>query len=197
MGPVPRNNNPRAERTRLALQGSLVDLARERGFNRLSVEEIARRAMVNRATFYRYFGDKYYLAREVFRSALRRMERNWSISRAGEDAGATSHRPVFSPWAGLFEHLASNAALYGDLLRGKGSPWFLDRMREDVAEVVRGGRAGGETPESEEMAQWLFSSAIVGIAYFWLRGGMKHRDTDFTDWFSRIASYIRLDGRGT
>jgi AcrR family transcriptional regulator len=39
-----------------------IELAAERGFDAITVGDIARRAGVNRATFYRHYQDKYDLA---------------------------------------------------------------------------------------------------------------------------------------
>jgi AcrR family transcriptional regulator len=54
--------DPRVRRTHELLQEALIELAAERGFDAITVGDIARRAGVNRATFYRHYQDKYDLA---------------------------------------------------------------------------------------------------------------------------------------
>ena len=53
-----RSEDLRVRRTRKLLWEALVDLTEERGFNNFSVTDLCKRAMVNRATFYRYYEDK-------------------------------------------------------------------------------------------------------------------------------------------
>src|SRR5258707_14086832 len=53
--------DPRIRRTRQALQGALRTLMQARGFEELSVQEIADAATVNRATFYDHYTDKFAL----------------------------------------------------------------------------------------------------------------------------------------
>src|SRR5258708_33619010 len=67
--------DPRVKRTRKLLQDALLELLTEKSFDAITVQDIAERSTINRATFYTHFGDKYALfasyAREWFRKALR------------------------------------------------------------------------------------------------------------------------------
>src|SRR6266545_2878599 len=51
----------RVRRTRKLLTQALIELTIEKGFAALTVQDIADRAMVNRATFYRHYLDKHDL----------------------------------------------------------------------------------------------------------------------------------------
>ena len=60
----------RVRRTRKLLGEALVSLVGEKGYDAVSVAEIAERAMVNRATFYLHYEDKYDLLLEVIGATL-------------------------------------------------------------------------------------------------------------------------------
>lgn len=53
--------DPRVRRTRLLLEQAFMALIEKKGFQALTVQDIAERAGVNRATFYAHFTDKYAL----------------------------------------------------------------------------------------------------------------------------------------
>jgi AcrR family transcriptional regulator len=53
--------DPRIRRTRLLLQQALEDLLQKKDFDKISVQDIAEAATVNRATFYDHYSDKYAL----------------------------------------------------------------------------------------------------------------------------------------
>ncbi|MFK7803503.1 MAG: TetR/AcrR family transcriptional regulator [Anaerolineae bacterium] len=53
--------DPRVIRTRRDLVGSMCTLMREKPFNKISVQDITEEAIINRATFYAHFEDKYAL----------------------------------------------------------------------------------------------------------------------------------------
>lgn len=53
--------DPRVKRTRVLLEQAFMELIQEKGFQAVTVQDIAERAGVNRATFYAHFADKYAL----------------------------------------------------------------------------------------------------------------------------------------
>ena len=53
--------DPRIRRTRLLLQRSLETLLQQKDFDKISVQDIAEAATVNRATFYDHYPDKFAL----------------------------------------------------------------------------------------------------------------------------------------
>jgi AcrR family transcriptional regulator len=68
--------DPRVKRTRELLVRAFNELLEEKGHSGLTVQEIAERATINRATFYAHFRDQYelfdYVISEAFREELRR-----------------------------------------------------------------------------------------------------------------------------
>ena len=59
--PCPKTIDPRVRRTRRLLQQALENLLKTKGFEELSVQDIADAATVNRATFYDHYPDKFAL----------------------------------------------------------------------------------------------------------------------------------------
>jgi len=66
--------DPRVRRTRQLLEQAFLAVAAEKGFQAVSVQDIAEKAGVNRATFYDHFTDKYelldYSVRQSFRQEI-------------------------------------------------------------------------------------------------------------------------------
>jgi AcrR family transcriptional regulator len=59
----------RIRRTHKFLQEAMIELITEKGFDAVTVGDIAERAMINRATFYRHYQDKYDLVAAIFEEA--------------------------------------------------------------------------------------------------------------------------------
>jgi AcrR family transcriptional regulator len=66
-----RQLDPRVVRTRRLLEHAFADVLREKGFQAATVQDITRRAGVNRATFYAHFADKYALLDHTIREGFR------------------------------------------------------------------------------------------------------------------------------
>jgi AcrR family transcriptional regulator len=57
VGDVGKREDPRVKRTRGLIVRSFNELVAEKGHTGLTVQEIAERATINRATFYAHFAD--------------------------------------------------------------------------------------------------------------------------------------------
>lgn len=75
--PVPISDcdvrDPRMRRTRQLLQGALRELMRAKRFDEISVQDIARAATVNRATFYDHYTDKFALLEAMVAGGFHRL----------------------------------------------------------------------------------------------------------------------------
>lgn len=118
--------NLRVRRTRKLLREALVSLIEERGFDQVTVGEITGRAMVSRAAFYRNNRDKFHLVEQIFDEAMAQVQGTMD----------SDQRPPLERWVAFFEHLDAYHRMYGALLGRKGSPWFAQRMRAALPDMV-------------------------------------------------------------
>ena len=179
----------RARRTRKLLRDALLALIEERGFDAITVGEIAERAMVSRAAFYRYYRDKYDLVEQIFDEAMQTFIK---------DIGSRSHTtlrfdvqdaPVPQRWVKLFEHFAEYERLYRVLLSGKGSPWFATNMRTYMAELrkeyeqehvspVNGKRAANCHAPAGGLVPALVDALLIDTIIWWLEQGRPYPPQD-------------------
>ena len=117
--------NVRVRRTRKLLREALVDLIEEKGFDKVTVGEIAERALVSRAAFYRNYRDKYDLVEQIYDEAMSAL-----LGTVDDDT------PPPDRWAAFLDHIDTYHRFYAALLGRKGSPWFADRMRATLSAMV-------------------------------------------------------------
>jgi AcrR family transcriptional regulator len=120
-------DNLRVKRTAILLREALIALIEEQGFNSLTVGELTERAMISRAAFYRNYQDKYDLVEQIFEEAM---------SMLFAAVGEFGREHPIDVWMRFFDHIAQYDRLYRALLGKKGSPWFVQKMRARLAELI-------------------------------------------------------------
>jgi AcrR family transcriptional regulator len=126
----------RVRRTRKLLQDALIELTIERGFSAVTVRDIAERAMVNRATFYRHYQDKYDLLNKYMDDLYAMLD--------SPDEPATRIDAPEKPPAGLvrmLEHVQAHADFYRAMLGKRGDPEFAHRIRGYIEKRMRASTA--------------------------------------------------------
>jgi AcrR family transcriptional regulator len=81
----PVQEDLRVRRTRKLISDALIDLTKEKGFAAVTVRDIAERAGINRATFYRHYQDKFDLLDRYAEAVYELLDTTlvvWSLSSA-------------------------------------------------------------------------------------------------------------------
>jgi AcrR family transcriptional regulator len=157
--------DPRIRRTRLLLQQALEKLLETREFEKLSIQEIADAATVNRATFYDHYADKFALLECMvagrFNELLERRQVRF-------DGGCGS--ALKSMVLGVCDYLAEMPGLACSRQRT-----LEPHMESAVIAVVRGMLLEGlkrhppENGATREMIATTLAWAIYGAAKEWVR----------------------------
>ena len=126
--------DPRVVRTRQLLRDALVSLIEEKGFDALTVQDIADRAALNRATFYLHYQDKQDLLVKSLRDAIDELmaDIGASTDEHGQLVFDESPRPIKA----VFEHVAQHARFYRVMMSAEGVPAFIAGVRDYMAEIT-------------------------------------------------------------
>jgi AcrR family transcriptional regulator len=165
--PPVNGSDPRVKRTRQLLQDALVELMAEKRFEAITVQDIAERSTINRATFYDHFSDKYELfgrySREWFRKALQqRLPADAAFSRANLQLLVLASMEAL---AQMDDHCAPTEAL---------KPLVMSAVQEELSWVLLGWLQGAPSCANQpavrvETTAAGLSWAIFGTALDWSR----------------------------
>ncbi|HXR64801.1 MAG TPA: TetR/AcrR family transcriptional regulator, partial [Ktedonobacteraceae bacterium] len=166
----------RIRRTRHFLQEAMIELIAEKGFDAITVGDIAARAMINRATFYRHYQDKYDLVAKIFEETADYLVEH--MKPFHKDSG---HMDLENPpeiWVQVFEHIAEHARLYRAMLGKNSSPWFAARMREHIIKIMLEKEKQWRQPAEprqqidpampQELPVMQLSHVLIGTVVWWL-----------------------------
>ena len=163
------NKQPeRTAQTRARLIEAFWAAGETRGLSRVNVSDVAKRAGVNRSTFYVYFDDIPSLLHEAEGEIISEIKRRlWSQLAVPEniDSQQFTARAV-----AVFEQ-------YGDrlffLLGAYGDPNFSRRLRQEALESLPNLLPDTSALQDQEYALAFLSSAFIGVLQYWHEGGRQ------------------------
>lgn len=164
----------RIARTKAGLWAALLELIEERGYDDLSVQDITRKAKVNRTTFYRHYEDKDDLFRQgcvdLCDSIIAEMR---LVSRQELDTDL-SWLPRYV--RRLFECVDADRKVFALLCGPRSNPEFLRIMEDKVSAFMLDERLEswtclssriGDRDEAELFA-WSVTSLLIGLSRRWI-----------------------------
>ncbi len=178
-GKAEKRVDPRVRRTRGLIVRAFDELVAEKGHTGLTVQEIAERATINRATFYAHFADQYelfdYAISEAFREELRQ--------RLPDPSGLTE------------ENLKALILAACDYLAGLNTacsrtdqqfkPLIEARVQSELCKLLLGWIEASPATDSRSANAGIMASvvswAIFGAGLQWSRGGEVHSAEEFAD----------------
>jgi AcrR family transcriptional regulator len=175
----------RIARTRAGLQDALLELARERPLDEITVADIADRAGVNRSTFYQHYDDKDSLLADAIDDVL-------STAQPGlvdiqPHTAAPPERLLT-----LLRHIEHNAALYRMVLGDNGSAPVMARVRERIQAIVAEGVSKKNEPGFEGIPVEVIAAGIAGTAFgvvrAWLASDPRPSAEVAADWLWRLLA---------
>ena len=186
-----RMEDLRVRRTRQSLQNAFIELTIEKNFSSVTIADITERAMVNRATFYRHFQDKYDLLDKY-------MEDLYHLLDSPE---ATSPEAQDSPPAGLvqmMEHLQAHADFYRSMLGPQGYLPFAEKLRGYIERRIGHSLAADSSmqrPGQPPLGMILssISNAALGSIRWWLENDTPYTPLQMAKWSVQFSTvYLKF-----
>jgi AcrR family transcriptional regulator len=166
--------DPRVKRTRKLLLDAFMGVMAEKNFDEITVQDIATRATVNRATFYAHFVDKYALVDELIREGFTQMlqQRTATFASGIEEQLRHLLLATCDYWTMLDSHCKYSFRMFDSLVEAQVKAQLRERVRGAIIE--RGGPRAHSHPHLELLAT-IVSWAIYGAALEWRqrRGGQS------------------------
>ena len=182
--------DPRVVRTRQMLRDALVSLIAEKGFDALTVQDIADRATLNRATFYLHYQDKHELLISSLRDAIDELMADiGSINDPTQLVADGPQRPIKR----VFEHVAQHAPFYRVMMGAAGVPAFIAGVRGYIAEITQQWLMMLQpVPENSvvplEIVANSLSWSLLGVLIWWLEHDLPHSPDFMAEQFRMIIT---------
>jgi len=178
----------RIQRTQEAIMSALLELIGEKDFDKITINQIADRANVNRGTIYLHYLDKFDLLNKCIDINLDKLFEHC------RNANNSSHYFSKSSILLTFEYLEQNSFFYITLLKNKGVPNFGKRLQDKMIQGLREQIDRGNIKpimKKDILVQFL-ASAAVGILEWWFTHDMPYPAEEITDEFWELLQRNQL-----
>ena len=177
----------RVRRTRARLQDALMELILEKGYDRITVQDLIDRADIGRSTFYAHYETKDDLMRAGLGELTEELER--SLRDGSEES---------VPVKALFAHLDSHHALYKAMLRDRGlslvEDAVLDILNRFATEAIAADPSGRRPGVDPEVHAAYLAGSLMAFLDWWLDHDRPHSVARMDEMF-RLLSTSALPGK--
>ena len=184
--------DPRVRRTRQFLRQALWELIPEKGYEAITIQDIADRATLNRTTFYLHYRDKadllYQGIAEVFDELCSRDPLTPPIDTSLSVEG-TRNAIIHD-----FEHFAENSEFYRAMLGRHGVWGVYFQLQEYIHEITahRLEAALGRLPSGPIHTDFVLNyiaAAYIGVIRWWINYEMPYPPEEMASRLVWIYSY--------
>jgi AcrR family transcriptional regulator len=176
----------RVRRTRRIIGEAFVALILEKGYARITVQDILDRADVGRSTFYAHYRDKEGLLTAAFEDLRAELRADLAAMVPGRPMDATS------PPGALFAHAYQRRAVYRALCGRQGGDIVYRHLRHLLGDLLREhlrphlAAAGSDLPV--DVVAEFYTSAALGLLTWWVDHDFRPGPGQLGHMYQRLAA---------
>ena len=188
---TPRRGRPRSERARRAILDAAAELLLLRGLGAVSMDAVAERAGVSKATIYRWWPSKEMLALDALL--------DWAAATAPpRDTGSLRGDvlALLRPWVREIRHQPFGPVIAALLNEAQSDPKFADAYRTRFVEPRRDAMRAvfARAAERGEVPADLDVEVALDLLYGAVYHRLLHGHAKLTDRFARDVVELALNG---
>jgi AcrR family transcriptional regulator len=188
---TPRRGRPRSEKARHAILDAAAELLLLRGLGSVSMDAVAERAGVSKATIYRWWPSKEMLALDALL--------DWAASTAPpRDTGSLRGDvlALIRPWVREIRREAFGAVIAAFVNEAQADPKFADAYRTHYVEPRRDAMRAvfARAAERGEVPANLDVEVALDLIYGAVYHRLLHGHAELTDRFARNVVDLALNG---
>jgi len=161
--------------TRKALADGLIELMKNKPFDRITVKELCDYTDVNRSTFYAHYEDIYALLHAIEEETL-----EWMNQYVEKLSGMQSREDIVRSLERYFELLIKNSKYLQVLMSEQGSLAFQKKIYASTCKVL-GVESKFQEPIEENLRFHFMLHGGIGITQQWLKNGLRETPRELAE----------------
>ena len=184
-------------RTKQLLEDALIELIEEKGFDGITIRDLAAKAGLNRGTFYLHYRDKYDLMEKVQEEILHGFLQKLRQLNPFEAMEYFAKNKPYPVMVQIFQYLKNHGRILKVLLGPKGDPAFPKKMktliRDNFSKKLLDNlvNISEDVSIAKEYLPAIGTSVNFGVIEQWLENGMPHPPEEMAMVYFKIINLIR------
>lgn len=165
----------RIKKTRQSIMNAFIELLVEKGFDKITIKDIAERANINRGTVYLHYVDKFDLLEKCIELYVEML-----LNHCANSADTNLDIRAFQS---VFEYLEKNFTIYKLLLSKEGLEIFSNRLYAIIAQMVTEviGIKSENHAFSNDVTTHFLTSGFIGVLEWWINNSMPCSVQEITE----------------
>lgn len=186
----------RIDKTEKLIENTLIELLKEKSFNKISIKDLTERANINRGTFYIHYTDKYDLLEKIEDKLLEGVKnicinniKNTDIHTFLPTDTIMFHKLICN----IYKYVGDNSEIYEVLLGQNCDMSFTMKIKNFIGNFTSNQTAHNHINNNIIILKYLDDIAIsvqLSIIQKWIRTGKKESPDELASITTTIASAI-------
>ena len=183
----------RTQKSKQAIMHALIELMAKKNFEKITINEIANKANVNRGTIYLYYTDKYDLLDKCVETSLTHLSAYLLDTPCLPND--STHDSAKISIERTFEYMENHAFLYTTLLKNNGVSTFRNRLAKMMHQILdmKINMPIHNQEVSKDILVEFLVSGLVGVLEWWFANSMPYSAKDITEQLCKLLERNSID----
>ena len=182
-------NDLRVIKTKRGLREAFIRLLLQKGYDAISIQDIATEAEAARVTFYRHYKDKEELLVDLLNVTYEEL-----AQRKNQVSTDDNFERMYLSRYILYEHIQEREIIYKILFSSRGTQVVIERLRKLFADRAKSQIEKRFLPEQlqipVEIIAYHTASAQIGLAIWWLQNDKPYPP----EYMAKISVWLSMAG---
>lgn len=153
-------------KTRKAIKDAFLKLVQTKGYERITIQDIAEEAIINRNTFYLHYADKPDLMDNLWKESMKKL--NVCINLEVNDSQEMNREMFIFILGETFKVIEADIVFFKAMLSQNGHPNFSTHLKEVLKSIMLSG-IGDQYPNQKiQIGLEYIISGLVGVICMWI-----------------------------
>lgn len=179
----------RVIRTRKAIKDAFMELIRIKEYNKITIQDIADRAIINRNTFYLHYIDKDDLLDKLSEECFNKLDAAMNSNENIKSINDLSYDAFLELNKCLFMTIEEDIEFYKVILSDGSIPYLLIKLTNVIKDHIANGLHGTKRSFYVE----YMVAGLIGIIRYWIKNRDNYTIDDVTKLLVDIYSKDMID----